>query len=477
MTKPPGDAEQHDTPEGVIENKPADTVVEVNTVGEEITRDPNNADVAANYRYWQQHGGEWADEYDQRKLHEIKYHIQEWMILDYVRRLALEYTDRPVRVLEYGCGVGRHLANLAKLPNVDVRGFDQSPTMVEGCRRWTSREWIDEHITVGDPTGPLPFDDDEIDLVYTAEVLVHVRPEDVPNRLEEMMRVAKRQVLHIEPSEHFRVASDVHFGCWKHDLVAIYAALGVECDTLPSGFFSQAPYRVVLGGDADPYGWCPVALGLMRRMEEDTIAGRKARFAAGRSAGQDEARATDEAQHRATRDNSARRQRAAKARIRELNETVAQLNADLAKQTKAATQARAETDRIRTQRENQQAKLQALQGAANKLEQTTKRLGDVSAELTEAQRLIKALQQADTALRHQLTEARSALAETESRVTAAEAERDQVLDQLNRELVNARDNVLSLERRRQADRSRIARTAAQQERFIAQIDRIMGAKK
>ncbi len=128
---------------------------------------------AANYLYWQQHGGEWVSEYEARKRNQPLYHIQEFMLVEYMMRNA------PARVLEFGCGVGRHLRNLLAIPDIDVHGYDQSPTMVAGCRRWAEQAWIDAHVIVGKSTGPLPYPDRSFDIVYTAEVLVHVRPEDV----------------------------------------------------------------------------------------------------------------------------------------------------------------------------------------------------------------------------------------------------------------------------------------------------------
>ncbi len=457
MPDQPGDADKHDTPEGVIENKPASPIVEINQVGERITRDDQNSDVPANYRYWQQQGHAWTDEYDERKLHQIKYHIQEWMILDYVRRMSEENPDRPLRVLEYGCGVGRHLVNLSKLPNVKVYGFDQSPTMVEGCLRWTSQQWIDEYITIGEPTGDLPFDDDSFDLAFTSEVLVHVRPEDVVGRLREMMRVATRQVLHLEPSEHFQVAPDTHFGCWKHDLVAIYASIGVECHSLPSGFSSQSPFRVVLSGASDVQGWCPVTLGLMRRMEHDIERGRGKRFSTGKTQGQQEEKETAEAEQQELVRTHIRQQRANKKRSDELQARVEELLTELGVYKSALEQAQSEADQFRTQRDSIRSRIKNLEAS--------------DAKLAEASAAINELERIQTELREQILTVES---DAGRRIAEAERDRDQILDELRRQVSNSHENVLALERRRQSDRSRIARAAAQQEHFITQIDRILG---
>lgn len=224
-------------------------------------------EVSANYQYWRDHGGEWGPEYDQRKLTVPLYHIQELMLTEYMAHHA------PAKVLEFGCGPGRHLRNLSKVPGIDIRGFDQSAAMVSGCLRWTGQDWIDKHITIGMPTGRLPFKDGEFDIAYSAEVLVHVRPEDLPGVLSELMRVSKRQVFHLEPDEHIDISPDDHFGCWKHDLVAAYAKLGKECRILSSGYKAHAPYRVILDPSAPTWEWPALTISLYRRMETDLANG------------------------------------------------------------------------------------------------------------------------------------------------------------------------------------------------------------
>jgi SAM-dependent methyltransferase len=223
--------------------------------------------VASNYQYWREHGGSWADEYDTRKRGQPYYHIQELMLTDYISRCA------PAKVLEFGCGPGRHLRNLTKLPGIDAYGYDQSVAMVSGCRRWASAEWVSEHISVGLPTARLPYDDREFDVVYTAEVLLHVRPEDLLGRLEELLRIARGHIVHLETSPTYPLVDSDHDGCWHHDLVGAYAKLGHVCDVLPSGYICHTPFRVALAEKGPEPAWSPVLLSMYRRMERDLVAG------------------------------------------------------------------------------------------------------------------------------------------------------------------------------------------------------------
>jgi len=228
---------------------------------------PTDGSVDVNYQYWRDHGGAWADEYARRKTWMVLYHIQEIMLTEYVLRHA-EAQDRPLRVLEFGCGVGRHLRNLNRLANVEVHGFDQSAAMVEGCRRWADAEFLRERVTVGEPVGPLPFADGSFDLVYSAEVLVHVRPEHISSTLNELCRISRGHILHIEPSPDFAVDGTVHHGCWNHDLPSLYRKLGRACESLGRGYSAHSAWRTVVG--APPvFRWKPELLELYRSMETD----------------------------------------------------------------------------------------------------------------------------------------------------------------------------------------------------------------
>jgi SAM-dependent methyltransferase len=263
--------------------------------------------VSENYAYWREHGGVWADEYALRKRRQPYFHLQEIMIADYALRTA---ERRPaglgnLRVLELGCGPGRHLRNLSRLPGIDVYGYDQSSAMVSGMLRWTGPEWIAEHVTVGMPTGRLPFEDGSFDLVYTSEVLVHVRPEDLEGILSELVRVSRGQVLHIEPSDAAQICRVAHDGCWKHDLVAAYERMGRKAESLPGGYRLQSPTRVAIDPAAVVYTWPAHMLEMYRAFERDmegTIEGTLSAMEAARA----EAERAGQAVHAANESANAR---------------------------------------------------------------------------------------------------------------------------------------------------------------------------
>jgi SAM-dependent methyltransferase len=228
-------------------------------------------ELSANYEYWRAHGGDWVAEYARRRQRSVLYNIQELMLADYVLRHA-EVAAQPLAVLDYGCGIGRHLRNLRRIPNVDCYGFDQSPSMVEGCLAWSDSGWFDSHVLVGEPVGTLPFPDGRFDLVYTTEVLVHTRPEDLDAVLAELVRVCRGHILHLEPAPSVALIADAHDGCWGHDLPASYARFGRTVEVLPGAYRVHVPYRIVVG-ERPHFTWHPAIIELYRQVETAMDAG------------------------------------------------------------------------------------------------------------------------------------------------------------------------------------------------------------
>src|SRR5882672_3785798 len=65
-----------------------------------------------NYRWWTDHGQAWPGEVERRKGYMPIYSIQEVLLAEYLSRNA------PASVLEFGCGFGRHLAYLSRVPGL-----------------------------------------------------------------------------------------------------------------------------------------------------------------------------------------------------------------------------------------------------------------------------------------------------------------------------------------------------------------------
>lgn len=95
---------------------------------------------------------------------------------------------RDAAVLDYGCGYGRTMADLARLGFTDLTGVDSSPGMIEQAR--------EQHPTmrfaVLDAPPALPFPDTTFDLVVLFAVLTCIPGDEAQQRLiGELTRVLK----------------------------------------------------------------------------------------------------------------------------------------------------------------------------------------------------------------------------------------------------------------------------------------------
>ena len=99
------------------------------------------------------------------------------------------------RVLEVGCNRGHNLMLLAELlgEDCDVVGVEPNQHALELARQATSKAGV-LHGNAFD----LPFKDGYADLVFTAGVLIHIGPAELPVALAEMVRVSRRYLLSIE---------------------------------------------------------------------------------------------------------------------------------------------------------------------------------------------------------------------------------------------------------------------------------------
>jgi SAM-dependent methyltransferase len=160
----------------------------------------------------------------------------------------------PCRVLEFGCGFGRHLSYLRGIEGLDLHGCDPSQSMLAIARENLPADWFEERVKLISPGGRLPYPDKSFDVVFSASVLIHIHPEDVPAVISELLRVARGHILHIENPTTDRAAMTCgeHNGCWAHPLQQLYAERGVNLELLPAHGTLQAGYRASLDGAAMP---------------------------------------------------------------------------------------------------------------------------------------------------------------------------------------------------------------------------------
>lgn len=153
--------------------------------------------------------------------------------------LALQISNKqPKRVLDLGCGYGRIVKALKKkAPTCQITGLDISQKQLElarhylGARDIANIEWV-QH----DGLGELPFEDVSFDLVFTSGVLATIPPTSIRYHCQEILRVAKFNVMH---NEEFRTN---HLTFYIHDIMKIYKEFGYECEQQLNPCYSA--YRI-----------------------------------------------------------------------------------------------------------------------------------------------------------------------------------------------------------------------------------------
>ena len=141
------------------------------------------------------------------------------------------------RVLEVGCNRGHNLVALAGLlpESSEVVGVEPNQHA-----RGIARQ-ADARLTVVEGNAfDLPFKNGHFDLAFTAGVLIHIAPDDLPAALREMHRVTRRYVLAIEyfAEETTPVNYRGHEGyLWKRHFLHDYQTEFPNLALVRSGFF------------------------------------------------------------------------------------------------------------------------------------------------------------------------------------------------------------------------------------------------
>jgi len=171
-----------------------------------------------------------------------------------IRKLGLE---PGMKVLDAGCGAGRHLCEAFRVNGIDVVGIDLNWGDLEKTRSFLclmsaecNGRWL---ISKGDVTH-LPFKDEAFDAVICSEVLEHIP--DNQRAIRELVRVLKggrplavsvprflpekicwvlSEAYHHEPGGHIRIYR-------KNELLNLLTSAGTKCREIRYKHALHSPY-------------------------------------------------------------------------------------------------------------------------------------------------------------------------------------------------------------------------------------------
>lgn len=131
--------------------------------------------------------GEFGEAYTDRNV--LDYHTRLPAFQSMVSELSIK------RVLEVGCNRGHNLVTLTKILGEDCKvvGVEPNRYALELARASSTKIGV-----LPGYVWDLPFKDGYFDLVFTANVLIHVKLSDLAGALAEIYRVSKRYILAIE---------------------------------------------------------------------------------------------------------------------------------------------------------------------------------------------------------------------------------------------------------------------------------------
>jgi SAM-dependent methyltransferase len=98
------------------------------------------------------------------------------------------YNNGVKRILDLGCGTGRHLTFLSR-SGFDVSGFDSSKTALDLALKWLNEEGLVANIHLGRMEEPLPYPDDNFDAVISIQVIHHNLIQDIVSTVTEIERI------------------------------------------------------------------------------------------------------------------------------------------------------------------------------------------------------------------------------------------------------------------------------------------------
>ncbi len=123
-----------------------------------------------------------------------KFYMDTWGVTKFeINNRLMSALPKDIKILEVGSNTGMQLNCLQEMGFQNLYGIELQPYAVEKSKEYTS------NINIIQGTGfDLPFKDNYFDLVCTNGVLIHIKPDDYPNIMKEMVRCTKSYIMGFE---------------------------------------------------------------------------------------------------------------------------------------------------------------------------------------------------------------------------------------------------------------------------------------
>lgn len=94
------------------------------------------------------------------------------------------------KILDLGCGTGRHTIYLAK-KGFSVYGIDIAKEGIKITKSWLSKENLQANLKIGSIYGKLPFPSNSFDAIISTKVVHHEKIQNIRKAIKEIERVLK----------------------------------------------------------------------------------------------------------------------------------------------------------------------------------------------------------------------------------------------------------------------------------------------
>ena len=163
-----------------------------------------------------------------------------------MERLTKIFNENGVqRVLDLGCGTGRHLLFFSK-KGFDVYGLDKSPKGLEIAKNWLDEEKLSAKLTNQRIDQKFPYENDFFDVIISIQVIHHNLMKEILFSVKEIERVLKTKGF-IFITVPFLQAFNVKKDKWKLKKVEkrTYIPQSGPEKGLPHHFFTTAELKRV----------------------------------------------------------------------------------------------------------------------------------------------------------------------------------------------------------------------------------------